>query len=114
MGVRRRPICSQPRLFGAELPRNCPQSETSRDSLRAPLAAASRALSDGDKRILIMAADGGANYVTESYNDEWVRQRLGKQIEADATPEDFLARAYEPENRPPAVGESVAHQGGSG
>ena len=43
MGVRRRPICSQPRLFGAELPRNCPQSETSRDSLRAPLAAASRA-----------------------------------------------------------------------
>ena len=80
----------------------------------ATFAAASRALSDGDKRVLVMAADGGANYVTESYDDEWVRERLGQNIETDATPEDFLARAYEPENRPLAVGESVAHHGGSG
>ena len=74
----------------------------------AAFAAASRAMYEGDRRILVMAADSGVNYVTESYDDEWVRERTGRKIEADPTPEDFLARAYEPENRPLAVGESVA------
>jgi cystathionine beta-synthase/cysteine synthase A len=65
-----------------------------------------RALAEQGRRILAIAPDGGINYVTESYDDRWVQERIGHRVDPDE-PADYLKRLRSPQYRPIRVKESV-------
>lgn len=69
----------------------------------AVFAAMYRAITQGDRRILVMAPDGGVNYVTESYDDSWVRERLGNDLDVDDELAGFQRRLHKASFRPEKV-----------